>query len=81
MNLVKSPHQILLEEAGALPASPGMVNTAPQMLIQQSGILPQFADGGSVQMSPRDMIAALIANGVDPAILWQILAQTPTSNT
>lgn len=62
MNLVKTPHQILLEEAGALPATPGMTNTGRQMLMQQSGIMPNFADGGSVQ----DMIAEMIANNQTP---------------
>lgn len=39
---------MLLEEAGAIPASPGMVHTPRQMLMQESGTMPRFADGGSV---------------------------------
>ena len=64
MELLKTPHQMLLEEAGALPESPGMLNTPKQMLMQESGIVPHFAAGGS--MSPQDMMAAMIAHGVTP---------------
>lgn len=39
---------MLLEEAGAIPATPGMVNSGQQMLLQKSGIMPQFAPGGKV---------------------------------
>jgi hypothetical protein len=66
MDILKTPYQKLLEEAGATPASPGMVNTPQQMLMQQSGIMPQFADGGAVQMSPEDMLAELIYSGRTP---------------
>ena len=48
MELLKTPHQMLLEEAGALPESPGMLNTPKQMLMQESGIVPHFAPGGGV---------------------------------
>ena len=49
MNPFKSPHQLLLEEAGAsLDPSPGLVNTPQQMLMQQANVLPHFAPGGSV---------------------------------
>ena len=63
MDILKTPQQKLLEEAGAVPASPGMVHTPQQMLMQESGIMPRFADGGSVQMSPQDMLAELIYGG------------------
>jgi hypothetical protein len=68
MDILKTPHQKLLEEAGAIPASPGMVNTPEQMLMQQSGIMPQFADGGMVsnEMTPEEMIAELIAANQTP---------------
>ena len=49
MNLIKSPHDLLLEKAGLAPQSPGMVNTAPQMLLNQSGVMPHFSEGGQVQ--------------------------------
>jgi hypothetical protein len=68
MNPFKSPHQLLLEEAGAsLDPSPGLVNTPQQMLMQQANVLPHFAPGGHVQnLSPADMQAALIVNGHTP---------------
>ena len=48
MNPIKSPYELLMEHAGFAPASPGMVNTGQQMLINQSGIVPHFSDGGNV---------------------------------
>jgi len=66
MDILKTPHQMLLEEAGAVPASPGMVHTPRQMLMQESGTMPRFADGGAVQMSPQDMLAELIYGGRVP---------------
>jgi len=62
MNLVKSPYQILLEQAGlSLDSIPGLANTPQQMM-------PQYAPGGSVQqnLSPADMQAAMIVNGQTP---------------
>ena len=48
MNPIKSPHQILLEQAGlSMDPSPGLVNTPQQMLLQQANALPQYATGGS----------------------------------
>jgi hypothetical protein len=66
MNPIKSPHELLIEQAGFAPQSPGMVNTGQQMLLDQTGIVPHFADGGQVQMSPQDMLAMLFANGQAP---------------
>ena len=49
MNPIKSPHQLLLEEAGAsLDPSPGLVNTPQQMLMQQANVLPHLAPGGKI---------------------------------
>jgi hypothetical protein len=48
MNPIKSPYELLMEQAGFAPASPGMINTGQQMLLDQTGIIPHFADGGSV---------------------------------
>ena len=75
MDLLKTPQQMLLEEAGMAPASPGMVNTPKQMLMQEAGIHPhmmvgsqnRLANGGQPQMSPQDMLAALVASGHLPA--------------
>jgi hypothetical protein len=61
MNLLKTPHQILLEEAGATPSSPGLLHTPKQMLMQEAGVMPKFADGGQVLKTPEDMIAEIIA--------------------
>ena len=66
MDILKTPQQMLLEEAGAVPASPGMVHTPRQMLMQESGIMPRFAYGGAVQMSPQTMLAELIQSGQIP---------------
>ena len=67
MNLLKTPHQMLLEEAGAkIPTSNGMLKTPQQLLMEETGLPQQFADGGQVQMSPQDMIAAIIAYGHEP---------------
>lgn len=68
MNLLKTPNQMLMEDAGVLPATPGMVNTPQQMLMQEAGIVPHLANGGQPQqMSPQDMLAALVASGHLPA--------------
>ena len=66
---------MLMEEAGLAPETPGMVNTPKQMLMQESGIPQQMAmggqnklsNGGQPQMSPQDMLAALVASGHLPA--------------
>jgi hypothetical protein len=60
MNILKTPQQKLLEEAGAVPASPGMLKTPQQLLLEESGVTPKFSDGGSTnQMSP-EMLRALM---------------------
>ena len=46
------------------PASPGMLNTPKQMLMQEVGGVPKFAEGG--QPSPEQMQAFLIANNQTP---------------
>lgn len=67
MELLKTPHQKLLEEAGAMPSSDGMLNTPKQMLMQESGIMPHFAGGGATnQMSAQDMMALMMAHGIEP---------------
>lgn len=67
MDLLKTPHQKLMEEAGVNPSSPGMLNTPQQLLMQEAGTLPRLADGGQPQqqpqMSPQDMLAYLVASG------------------
>jgi hypothetical protein len=66
MNPIKSPHDLLMEQAGFAPQSPGLVNSGQQMLLNQTGILPQFADGGSTRTSAEDMLAELFVNGELP---------------
>jgi hypothetical protein len=67
MNLLKTPKEKLMEEAGANPATPGWLNTPKQMLNQEAGITPAMADGGSSThpsgMTPQDMLAYLVASG------------------
>jgi hypothetical protein len=64
MDFLKSPHQMLLEEAGTPSQSPGFLNTPKEMLMQESGAFPQYSQGG--QMTVQDMLAALIAQGQTP---------------
>lgn len=80
MNPIKSPHELLMEKAGFAPASPGMVNTGQQMLLNQTGVVPQFADGGQVEMSPQDMLAMLVAYGQEPQRFASGSAVGPTSD-
>ena len=49
MDLLKTPHQKLLEEAGAVPDSPGLLKTPRQLLFEESGMLPKYAQGKSVR--------------------------------
>lgn len=56
-----------MEEAGMAPASPGLLHTPRQMLMQESGIVPKMAEGGQPpQMSPQDMMAMMLAYGQEP---------------
>lgn len=79
MNILKTPHEKLMEDAGMAPASPGMLNTPKQMLLQESGIVPKMADGGQVQMSPQDMMALMMAYGQAPQHLAGGGKPEPTS--
>lgn len=56
MNLLKTPHQLLLEEAGAIPASPGMLHTPKQLLMQEAGVAPKFAAGGKIAKGVLSLI-------------------------
>lgn len=67
MNFLKTPQQMLMEEAGMTPASPGMLKTPQQLLMEESGIQPKFfANGGSTSAGVQDMLAELIALGYEP---------------
>jgi hypothetical protein len=68
MNFLKTPQQMLMEDAGMAPASPGMLHTPRQMLLHESGAMPKMAEGGQPQqqMSPEDMMALMLAYGQTP---------------
>lgn len=66
MNILKTPQEKLMEEAGMMPSSPGMLKTPQQLLMQEAGVTPRFADGGSTSMNVQDMLAELIAAGYQP---------------
>lgn len=68
MNILKTPKHRVMEEAGVVPASPGMLKTPQQLLLEESGVMPKFfANGGEVNsMSPEDMLAMMIAMGQTP---------------
>lgn len=67
MNILKTPQEKLMEDAGMAPSSPGMLNTPKQMLMQESGIVPHLAKGGQPEsMSVQDMLAYLVNAGVLP---------------
>lgn len=66
MDILKTPHEKLMEEAGVNPASNGWLSTPKQMLMQEAGILPHLAMGGVPNISTTDMEHALIANGRVP---------------
>jgi hypothetical protein len=67
MNLLKTPHQMLLEEAGAkIPSTNGMLKNPHQLMMEESGLPQQFAGGGEFHMSPQDMMATMIAHGQEP---------------
>jgi len=67
MNFLKTPQQKLMEDAGMVPASPGMLKTPQQAIMEESGIQPKFfSNGGSTSTSVQDMLAALIAAGYQP---------------
>jgi hypothetical protein len=56
-----------MEDAGMVPASPGMLKTPQQAIMEESGIQPKFfSNGGSTSTSVQDMLAALIAAGYQP---------------
>jgi hypothetical protein len=65
MDMLKTPKQMLMEEAGMAPASPGLLKTPKQMLIEESGIVPKFAKGKKVKkkLTAKEMEAELIVNG------------------
>jgi hypothetical protein len=59
MDLLKTPKQLLMEDAGVHPASEGLLMTPQQKIMQETGILPRFAAGKQV-LSPQDMKAEIM---------------------
>jgi hypothetical protein len=60
LNLLKTPNQMLMEEAGVRPVTPGMLKTPKQALLEEVGIPPKMAEGGP---STRQMEAELMVAG------------------
>ena len=48
MDLLKTPHEKLMEDAGLAPQTPGMLNTPHQLLMQEIGGMQHFAAGGQM---------------------------------
>jgi hypothetical protein len=61
MDLLKTPKQLLMEDAGVHPASEGLLMTPQQKLMQETGIMPHFAAGKRV-LSPEDMKAEIFVS-------------------
>jgi hypothetical protein len=61
MDLLKTPKQLLMEDAGMHPASEGLLMTPQQKLMQETGVLPRFAKGKKV-LSPEDMKAEIFVS-------------------
>jgi hypothetical protein len=61
MDLLKTPKQLLMEDAGMHPHSEGLLMTPQQKLVQETGILPRFAKGKKV-LSPEDMKAEIFVS-------------------
>ena len=60
MDLLKTPHQLLMEEAGAHLDGQGLLLTPKQKLFQEMGNVPKFAQGKQVKpLSPEDMRAEI----------------------
>lgn len=57
MDLLKTPHQLLLEEAGAHIDGDSLLMTPAQKLFDEMGVIPHFAKGKEVK--PKDMEAEI----------------------
>jgi hypothetical protein len=65
MDLLKTPHQLLMEEAGAHIDGGGLLDTPKQKLFEEVGAVPKFAKGKKV-ISPEDMKAELFVQKTMP---------------
>jgi hypothetical protein len=61
MDLLKTPKQLLMEDAGIHPHTEGLIMTPQQKLMQETGIIPRFAKGKQV-LSPEDMKAEIFVS-------------------
>lgn len=61
MDLLKTPKQLLMEDAGAHATGEGLLMTPQQKLMQESGMIPRFAAGKQV-LSPQDMKAEIMVS-------------------
>jgi hypothetical protein len=61
MDLLKTPKQLLMEDAGAHATGEGLLMTPQQKLMQESGAIPRFAKGKKV-LSPEDMKAEIMVS-------------------
>jgi hypothetical protein len=62
MDILKTPHQKLLEESGAMPYTEGYLKTPKQMMFEEAGALPKLAEGGEIfNKNPADMRAEIMA--------------------
>jgi hypothetical protein len=67
MDFLKTPQQMLLEEAGSTASNAkSMIKPPQQMLMEKSGLPQQYTDGVQAGMSVNDMIAAIMAQGQTP---------------
>lgn len=67
MTIFKTPKEKVMENAGIMPASKGIVKTPQQMLVEKTNLLPRLAKGKKVKkLSPKDMEAELVVLGKTP---------------
>ena len=63
MDLLKTPHQLLMEEAGAHIDGQGLLMTPKQKMFEEAGMVPKFAQGKQVKpLSAEDMRAEISVN-------------------
>lgn len=65
MDILKTPHEMLNEEAGSNPAVNGWLSTPHQKLMEEAGTVPHLAIGGD-PTTRKGMELLLMANGHTP---------------
>ena len=61
MDLLKTPKQLLMEDEGAPLSGKSLLMTPQQKIMQETGVVPRFAQGKQV-LSPKDMKAELLVS-------------------